>query len=93
MKTRTRCSGIRKGSISKEVILRSSVLGVLALFVSGCSFLDQINFGAPSLSANKIYLRQGEIAEVRPREDHRFACTEGALLCVQYGAKFECRCP
>ena len=73
--------------------MRSSVLGVLALSVSGCSFLDQINFGAPSLSANRIYLRQGEIAEVRPREDHRFACTEGALLCVQYGAKFECRCP
>lgn len=75
------------------VILRSSVLGVLALFVSGCGFLDRINFGAPSLSSNNIYLRQGEIAEVKPREDHRYACVEGPLLCVQYGATFECRCP
>ena len=73
--------------------MRSSVLGVLALFVSGCSFLDQVNFGAPSLSANKIYLRQGEFAEVRLREDNRFACVAGPLLCVQRGVKFECRCP
>jgi hypothetical protein len=68
-------------------------LGVLALSVSGCSFLDQINFGAPSSSSNKIYLRQGEIAEVRPRQDHRYACVDGPLLCLQRGITFECRCP
>jgi hypothetical protein len=68
-------------------------LGVLAGFVSGCSFLDQINFGAPSLSSNKIYLRQGEMAEVGLREDHRYACVGQPLLCVQRGITFECRCP
>ena len=93
MKAPTRCLGIHEGSICKEVSLRSSVLGVLALFVSGCSFLDQINFGAPSSSSNNIYLRQGEIAEVGPRVDHRYACLAGPLLCVQYGVTFECRCP
>lgn len=93
MKARTGCLGIHEGSICKEVVLRSSVLGVLALFVSGCSFLDQVNFGAPSLSANNIYLRQGEIAEVGMRENNRYACVNGPLLCVQRGIKFECRCP
>jgi hypothetical protein len=93
MTARTGCSGIQLGSICKEVSLRSSVLGVLALFVSGCSFLDQVNFGAPSLSSNNIYLRQGEIAEVGPRENHRYACVNGPLLCVQRGITFECRCP
>ncbi len=73
--------------------MRSSVLGVLVLFVSGCSFLDQMNFGAPSLSSNKIYLRQGEFAEVSPRDDHRYACVSQPLLCVQRGITFECRCP
>jgi hypothetical protein len=73
--------------------LRSSVLGVLALLVSGCSMLDRMNFGPPSLSSNNIYLRQGEVAEVGTREENRYACAAGPLFCVQYGAKFECRCP
>ena len=72
--------------------MRSAVL-FLAVAVSGCSFLDQLDFGGSGLASNKIYLRPGEIADVALRENHRYACAGQPLLCVQYGITFECRCP
>ena len=73
--------------------MRSIIMLVLVLALSACSVLDQINFGAPSLNPNRIYLDQTELVTVSPREAHRYACVNPPLLCVQHGFGFECRCP
>ena len=41
--------------------MRSTIVSVLVLALSACSVLDQINFGAPSLNPNRIYLDQTSV--------------------------------
>ena len=66
----------------------------LAALLSGCSFFDKLNFGAGRrLDPDKIYLGSTRLALSAHADRSKYGCTNGAMLCVQSGASFECSCP
>jgi hypothetical protein len=60
--------------------------------VSGCSILDQIDFGPPKLDPNKVYLGTSRVHDLGRGEMDRYACVGGPLMCEQRGVGFDCRC-
>jgi hypothetical protein len=76
----------------KEDLVRILVI-VLIPLLGACSVLNRMNFNAPSLDPNKLYLDPAELVSVSPRETYRYACASQPLLCLQRGIEFECRCP
>jgi hypothetical protein len=80
-------------SIDKEDRVRTCSLLALTLLLGACGFLDQLEFGGPSLNPNKVYLNRADVVTVGARETYRYACVDRALLCVSRGVGFECRCP
>ena len=71
------------------------IFSVLALtpLLGACGVLEQMQFGAPALDPNKVYLNRMDIVSVSAREAHNFACVGQPLQCTSRGVGFECYCP
>ena len=69
------------------------LFALLLLPLSGCSFLDQLDFNEPQYrDPTKIYLERERVNLSRDELD-RFACASGApLYCENTVSTWDCRC-